>query len=137
MKSFLILITIIFFSISIKAQQSDIFKRKPWEEYKLKRALQDTLKPIFPVPAMPKNRAYTGDVGVLKLPLKGRFIGENSNGDEIYAMETDQMPCVVPGKKFKYTMPIAGISKNDKNYLPLLQKGEKKPGNLDEAIQDK
>lgn len=43
---------------------------------------------------------------VLKLPLKGFYEGTNGTVGEIYSMQPDNMPCLVPGKSFKSNMPV-------------------------------
>jgi hypothetical protein len=66
--------------------------------------------------------------GVYQIPINGVYIGENGKGDEIYAMQPDNMPCLVPGKSFASEMPVLGMEKLDKSNLPLLKKGDKKSG---------
>lgn len=129
MKFLIVVLVAAFSSLTVKAQENNIFKKKPWEEYKLKQLLEDTLSRIKPlIKSVPSrgNVPYENEKGVVRVPLKGLYIGENGKGDEIYAMQPDNMPCLVPGKKFISNMPVAGFDKTDKSLLPLLQKDEEK-----------
>jgi hypothetical protein len=130
MKPLVFLIIIAFSSVSVNAQSESLFKRKPMEEAKLKRLLQDPLSnlppnstSINPPPAARILLAQQTNNGVFKIPLKGVYVGDNGKGDEIYAMSTDNMPCLVPGKEFKWGMPVVGGSILGKN-KPLLLKEE-------------
>jgi len=134
MKIFFVLVIIAVTASSLDAQTNDIFKRKPWNEAKLKWLLRDTLSTLNPTPNSMNNVPNSGYVipqqtknGVYKIPIKGVYIGDNGKGDEIYAMQPDNMPCLVPGKSIASNMPIAGFDKTDKSSLPLLEKGDKKP----------
>lgn len=122
------------FSTTVKAHNNNMFKRKPWEEYKLKRLLQDSLNRLHSVPPFKNNSTANDKAGVLKLPLKGTFIEENGKGDEIYRMPPDNMSCLVPGKNFVFNMPVSGI---DKNLPSSLKKDEEKQAGLDRGKQNK
>jgi len=94
------------------AQQTNPFKSKPWEEYKKKRNLYQspnpTVKPLTLSAPMPDTpREESNRKGVLKMPLKGRYMGSNGKGADIYAMTPDNMPCLVPQRSFRSNMPIA------------------------------
>lgn len=125
--------TLIFFimvsiSFSVKAQDIHIQKRKPWEEAKLKWLLRDTLNKIGAIPKTMYSTPQQVKNGVYQIPITGKFIGDNGRGDEIYAMQPDNMPCLVPGKSFTSEMPVLGFDQSDKTLLPQLKKGDKKPG---------
>lgn len=110
-----------------------MFKRKPWEEYKLKRLLQDTLNRLYSVPPFKNSSTAKDKAGVLKLPLKGTFIEENGKGDEIYCMQPDNiLSC--SRKKIGFNMLVSGI---DKNLPSLLNKDEEKQAGLDRGKQNK
>jgi len=128
MKAILFLVLVIFSVKTVNAQYENIMKRKPWEDAKLKMLLRDSLSKINPVPNYNYSMPQQTKNGVYQIPIKGVYLGDNGRGDEIYAMQPDNMPCLVPGKSFSSNMPVAGSEKLDKNQLPLLQKGEKKPG---------
>lgn len=130
MKLFIIGIVAIIYSVTLEAQNNDIFKRRLWEEYKQKRLLQDTFNRVFSLPPATKITPFKADPNVMKLPLKGVFLKENSNGDKIYAMESDKMPCLVPGKNTVFNMPVAGIEKNNPDINPF-------PDNNSEMDRDK
>ncbi len=86
------------FSFTVKAQNNNMLKKKPWKEYKLKKLLQDTLNRLYSAPPFENNSTPKDEISVLKLPLKGIFMGGNDNGDYIYSMQPDNMSCLVPGK---------------------------------------
>jgi hypothetical protein len=113
MKLTIVVIIAIFYSPMVKAQDNKIFKRKPWEDYKQKRLLQDTFNRTFSIPPVAKNSPYENERGVLKFPLKGTYLGQKENGDKLYAMQPDKMPCLVPGKNTVFNMPVAGVGKGD------------------------
>jgi hypothetical protein len=46
------------------------------------------------------------DPGVMRIPLKGKFIGNNKAGADIYAMLPYKMPCLVPDSTFAANMPV-------------------------------
>lgn len=62
------LIIALCFSITLNAQTTDIYKRNPMKEYKLKRLLQDSLQRLQAVP--PAGSFTPADPGVLKFPLR-------------------------------------------------------------------
>ena len=142
MKHIFILLILTICTVTANSQTNDIFKRRRWDEAKLKWLLQDTLSKIKPSPGfqntIPNSLHKAPNAlemmqlqaknGVYKIPLTGVYVGDNGRGDEIYAMQPDKMPCLVPGKSFASNMPVAGAEKLDKNDLPLLQKGEGKSG---------
>jgi hypothetical protein len=127
MKLLLILVIASVVAVDTNAQQiNKMYQRKPWEETKLKWLLSDTLSRLNLVPNVKTVQPRQVKDGVYHVPINGVYLGDNGRGDEIYAMQPDNMPCLVPGKRFVSEMPIVGMEKNDKN-LPLLQKPEKKP----------
>lgn len=102
------------FAVSAIGQFEDLNKRKPWEDFKKKynykkgpdiKILPKTLE--GPEPGQPAD-------GVYKLPLKGRFVGSTPNGDNVYAMQPDNMPCLVPGSSFSSSMPVKGVQKKNR-----------------------
>ncbi|WP_147202554.1 hypothetical protein [Segetibacter aerophilus] len=128
MKLLALLIILTGSSAAVNAQSGNFLKRKPWEEAKLRMLLRDTLSKINPVPNYKSVMPQQIKNGVYQIPITGVYIGENGKGDEIYAMQPDNMPCLVPGKSFASDMPVLGMEKLDKSNLPLLKKGDKKPG---------
>lgn len=128
MKFFIILIICAVSSAGVNAQANSIFKKKPWEETKLKLLLQDTLSKLKAVPNLSYSIPRQTKNGVYHIPITGTYLGENGRGDEIYSMQPDNMPCLVPGKSFASEMPVLGMQKVDKSQLPLLKKGENKAG---------
>lgn len=128
MKLLALLIMFVGSSAAVNAQSENFLKRKPWEEAKLKMLLRDTLSKINPAPNYKLVVPQQTKNGVYHIPINGVYIGENGKGDEIYAMQPDNMPCLVPGKSFASGMPVLGMEMLDKSNLPLLKKGDKKPG---------
>ncbi len=103
------------------------------EEAKLKMLLQDRLSKLPPgvnstnsVPNTKIMIPQQANYGVYKIPLKGVYTGDNGKGDEIYAMSTDNMPCLVPGKVFSSNMPVAGGKMLNEDKPLLLKKNPEK-----------
>jgi len=120
------------FALSAKAQSSSIFKNKPWEDYKRKALLHDTLSRAFSIPnsmsgiKVQKAQDFEhNEKGVLHLPLKGTYAGKNGQGADIYVMQPDKMICLVPDEEFASNMPVAGFDNSTKNKLPFLKKSPK------------
>lgn len=124
MKIIVAAIILITSSSLVNAQNTELFKRKPWENEKIKGLLlHGQQKPHNPLSS--SNEDSTKNIsGVLMLPLKHEKVGTNENGDEIFAMKPDNMPCTVPGKNTRFGMPVGGFEKNNKNLLLSPQKGE-------------
>lgn len=53
------------------------------------------LKKLSPVTVNPVNK-----------DLRGQLSFTLSNGDAVYQLPTDRMPCVKPGNQYTYTMPV-------------------------------
>jgi hypothetical protein len=123
MKYLLLVPIAILCSIAVKAQKFELSKN-PVEELKRKRLLSDKLKNIMPVTkqTFSNNQERQEDPGVVRTPIKGKYLGQNEKGDGIYAMSPDNMPCLVPGAGFQSNMPVAGYEKNNGVILPLLPK---------------
>lgn len=49
-----------------------------------------------------------GNAGMLPLnkELKGQLNFTLTNGDQVYQLPVDRMPCVKPGNQYVYTMPV-------------------------------
>lgn len=113
MKTSILILTVIFFSLRAKGQQN-IFKNKPWEDYKKKELLSQKLKQI--TPSVDNNnflqRPAAGNKSVLIIPLTGTFIKNTGKGSDLYVVNTFKMPCIVPDKTFTSNMPIAGYDKS-------------------------
>jgi hypothetical protein len=121
---YLLLVPVAFLCcVAVKAQKPDMYKSKPWEDWKKKNLMSLELKSL----GSDTLNGYSNqqqekkeDPGVLRTPIQRKLLGLNDKGDRIYAMTPDNMPCLVPGKSFKSNMPVAG-NKNRKNptLLPL------------------
>lgn len=113
-------------SIKGKAQINDQFRNKLWEEYKNKKLNTDIFRldrkkdsALRLSPEAEKSqKPEQPDVSVITIPIKGKYIGSNGKGDEVFAMEPDNMPCLVPGKTFKAAMPVVGNGKSQNLPLP-------------------
>src|SRR4051812_655891 len=116
MKVTVVVIILIVYSLTTKGQDSKILKRKPWEEWKHNRLLQNTFNHYFSIPPADKNAPLNVRPGVLKFPLKGTYLGENAKEDKIYAMQPSKMPCLVPGKNTVLNMPVAGFVEKGLNH---------------------
>lgn len=73
---------------------------------------------------------------VLQLPLTGTNIGTTKNGDDIYSMQPDNMPCLVPGKSFVSNMPVAGKT-NKIPSVALIKPKEEPAENLQNLLNGK
>lgn len=52
------------------------------------------------------SRPGTADVLMLNKDLKGQLDFTLANGDQVYRLPADRMPCVKPGNQYYYTMPV-------------------------------
>ncbi|MDQ6815379.1 MAG: hypothetical protein M3040_16715 [Bacteroidota bacterium] len=128
MKLLILLVIMVGSGVAVKAQYENLMKRKPWNEAKLKMLLRDKLSKVNPLSHYKYEVPQQTKDGVSHIPITGAYIGDNGNGDGMYAMQPDNMPCLVPGKGFTSKMPVVGSENIDKSLLPLLQKGDKKLG---------
>ncbi len=117
MKVSFILLAALFYTVHAKAQQNNIFKNKPWEDFRKKELLTQKLKQMNPII---DNDKYSQPLvteqnhkGVLKIPLTGTYEGNNGKGADIYAMQPYNMPCIVPDKTFTSNMPVAETGKSE------------------------
>jgi len=111
-------------ALAVNAQNPSLYKRNPMKEYKLKRLLQDSLQYLKPTLPSKSSVAPTPEAGVVRIPTKGAFIGENEKGDLVYAMQPDQMPCIVPNRKVRLNMPVAGLDNSKTQLLNLPKEAE-------------
>lgn len=115
MKVPFILLAALFYTIHTKAQQNNIFKNKPWEDFRKKELLTQKLKQMNPI--IGNNKYFQplateqNHKGVLKIPLTSTYEGNNGKGADIYTMQPHNMPCIVPDKTFTSNMPIAETGK--------------------------
>ncbi len=95
------------------AQNIDIYKRKPWEDLKLRNRFRDQLQDNFPLKKdsiiIVPNTNNT-DVSVLRLKLTKEYVGNNRNGANVYAMMPYNMPCIMPDSTFYSNMPVSGFN---------------------------
>ena len=108
---FFIAILFLFASFNAVAQNKYLFKSQPVQEWKKKNGFSDTLKggmirPLLVLPHQDLNKAPDNKEAVVRLQLKGRYLGNNKAGADIYAMEPYKMPCLVPDSTYKSSMPI-------------------------------
>jgi len=118
-KYLLLLSMFTIFNITVKAQEISIYKRNPMKELKLKKLLQDSLQFLKHRQPATRTVAPPPEPGVLRIEIKGDFQGENQKGDQVYTMQPDHMPCVVPSKKVVLDMPVAGLEKKKDELLTL------------------
>lgn len=130
MKAFFILLTIVLLSTYVKGQQKDIFKNKPWEDFKKKELLTEKLKQasgsignqnlLQLVPQIAENES------VLKIQLQHTYIGNTGKSSDIYIMNLDKMICLAPDKTFTSNMPVAGFDESIKSELLTPEKTKEK-----------
>lgn len=101
---------LIFYGVTAHAQQKDFFKSKPWETEKKKLLSMPLFKlqPEMENNILPEKEESLTDLSVLTIPLKGKYLTNNELGADVYAMSTDNMPCLFPNKTFSFKMPVAG-----------------------------
>lgn len=49
----------------------------------------------------------------LNKDLRGQLSFTSANGDSVYVLTTDRMPCVKPGTLYVYTMPVLTTKKEE------------------------
>lgn len=106
----LLLIIAVFCISKGYSQKPDIYKRKPWEEMKLKNLFRNQLqfnnKLKDTIILVPGNNT---DRSVLQLKLDKSYMGSNGKGADVYAMTPYNMPCIIPDSTFHSNMPVAGF----------------------------
>ncbi|MDB5191113.1 MAG: hypothetical protein JWQ96_676 [Segetibacter sp.] len=92
-----------------ESKWSDSLKKKAFSQNPLVKSspAQKFDKRLFQVTPPPIEQPEDDNAaGVKRLPLSGKYIGNNGMGADIYAMQPDNMPCLVP-KAYKSNMPVA------------------------------
>ena len=144
MKLFFVLsVTLVVLSSELHAQSNADLNNRLLEEYNKKQSLSEKFNwrpnkitpPKFNIPDMPppinRPKQEKQTPSVLQLPLKGKYIGPNGRGAEIYAMQPDNMPCLVPGKTFNSNMPVVEDEKQGRNIPFRLDKPKQSPESKD------
>lgn len=118
MKGFFVSLTALSFSLHTSAQQNNIFKSKPWEDFKKKQLLTLKLKKMNREinnesfsqlsPEEPDNKS------VIKIPLTKIYLRNNGKGSDISMLSTDKMLCISPDKIFASNMPIVNMEESKK-----------------------
>lgn len=52
---------------------------------------------------------------IINKDLRGQLSFTLANGDSVYQLPADRMPCVKPGNLYVYTMPVLTTKKEDAN----------------------
>lgn len=63
-------------------------------------------------PGLLKKR-YTDAVAMANKDFRGQLSFTLANGDSLYQLPADRMPCVKPGNLYVYTMPVITSKKED------------------------
>jgi hypothetical protein len=125
MKAYFFLLTALFYIVHVKAQQNNVFKNKPWEDFRKKELLTQKLNQMN-VESNKNKPAQLDeeqdDKSVLKLPLTATYNGNNGKGADIFAMQPHNMPCIVPDKTFSSNMPVAEAGIYDKGFVSPFKK---------------
>ncbi len=92
-------------------QMPDMYKRKPWEDTKLKNLNRNQLQYNNQLKG---NRITIADsnkttMPVLLLELSKKYMGSNGKGADVYAMMPYNMPCIIPDSTFRSNMPVVGF----------------------------
>ena len=125
MKAYFFLLTALFYIVHAKAQQNNIFKNKPWEDFRKKELLTQKLNQmnVESNKTKPAQLAEEHDnKSVLKLPLSATYNGNNGKGADIFAMQPYNMPCIVPDETFSSNMPKAETGKHEKGFVSPFKK---------------
>lgn len=125
MKAYFFLLTALFYIVDAKAQQNNIFKNKPWEDFRKKELLTRKLNQMnFESNNKSAQLAEEGQdqKSVLKVPLTATYEGNNEKGADIFAMKPHNMPCIVPDKTFSSNMPVAETGKYEKGFVSPFEK---------------
>ena len=126
MKAYFFLLTVIFYIVHAKAQQNNIFKNKPWEDFRKKALLTQKLNQMNFKSNNNKSAHLAeeeqDDKSVLKVPLTATYEGNNGRGADIFAMQPYNMPCIVPDKTFRSNMPLAETGKSEKGFVSLFKR---------------
>jgi hypothetical protein len=97
------------------AQQVDIYKRKPWEDVKNKWLHEQRLS----FDKIKENKTAVSDTifdrSVVKIQLKRKYLSNNGQGADIYAMMPYNMPCLVPDSTYSSNMPVTNLNKKSLN----------------------
>jgi hypothetical protein len=121
MKTYFFLLTALFYILDAKAQQKNIFKNKPWEDFRKKELLTQKLNQMNLGSNNNKSAQLAeeeqDDKSVLKVPLTATYEGNNGKGADIFAMQPYNMPCIVPDKTFKSNMPLAETGNSEKGFV--------------------
>jgi hypothetical protein len=108
----LLLIIAVFTVTACYCQNADIYKRKPWEDTKLKNLYRNQLQYNNP---LKRNSITISDsnkitMPVLRFELSKRYLGSNGKGADVYAMMPYNMPCLTPDSTFKSNMPVMSFN---------------------------
>ena len=127
MKAYFFLLIAMFYIVHAKAQQNNIFKNKPWEDFRKKALLTQKLNQMNVESNNNKNKSALlveeqDDKSVLKLPLTADYEANNGKGADIFAMQPYNMPCIVPDKTFRSNMPVAETGKYEKGFVSPFKK---------------
>lgn len=99
----------------VAAQQPDLADLNKLIRQRIGKSQQQESAGKFSIPANPK-------ILVVPKELTGKPEYTLPNGDQVYRLPTDQMPCVKPGHQQVYSMPVLPFHKE------LIQPG--KSGNI-------
>ena len=126
MKTYFFLLTALFYILDAKAQQKNIFKNKPWEDFRKKELLTQKLNQMNLGSNNNKSAQLAeeeqDDKSVLKVPLTATYEGNNGKGADIFAMQPYNMPCFAPDKIFRSNMPVAETGKYERGFASPFEK---------------
>ncbi len=108
----LLLIIAVFTVTACYCQNADIYKRKPWEDPKLKNLYRNRILPKYqPHPNIHVFRdSNKTTMPVLRFELSKRYLGSNGKGADVYAMMPYNMPCLMPDSTFKSNMAVINFN---------------------------
>ncbi len=129
MKKLTLLLTLTGFSFATSAQQNDFFDIQKYLQKKRKET-KPVIKPLFIKPSV-QNQFNVFQTG--KVNSQERLSYILSNGDKVYLLPQDNMPCITPGISQYNTQNLSGLNKY--NSMPVLP--DNTPGSIPNALVPK
>lgn len=108
MKKIVLLSLLCFVFGNSYSQSHDIWKRKPWEELKLRDMHPFTFSSpeIKPLGQQENNQQQ---MPVLKTEINLKKLSLLNSKFDVFTVEPYHMHCIVPSKEFKMNMPVVGF----------------------------
>mgnify|MGYP003541660680 CR=1 FL=1 len=112
-------------SFAASAQQNDFFDIQKYLQKKRKET-KPAIKPLFVKPSIQNQFVFQAD----NVNSHGKFSLTLSNGDKVYLLPQDNMPCITPGISQYNTRNLSGLNKY--NSIPVFP--DNTPGSIPNAV---